>query len=393
MTSHNIRILFVLLIALLNILLTFLQFQFHIYNEGFSFCDFMGQWMLTAYTLQGIDPYPLIGLENALIDSIGTIPKGWGTSPWGLLLGNFFYPGFLSLELAKKYFVVLNLILICITALCFSKKLKQLSKRLSWYAFICTLFSFWSFYSICDGNAGCGICCLLMLVVLLHDSYPVFSGILLGIAMTKPQISLIFCITLLFMKRYRVVFISFAVVFVSLLIVSGIVHNNPVSLVYEFLNAGIGNNENYAGIFTLLFLDNRILAMALSMLTGIVLVGVIIQYLSKELYNLFYFFPACLVSTFWSYSFYNEFYILLFPLIVCIYLILYVQKILMAVAVFLSALYLSIGSFILFYLLYYYLELFKFFSISGIVVHNSWINIWWSARTAFEIGILILTFF
>lgn len=390
--SHNkfdIRIFFVLLIASLNILLT--MFQFQLYNGCVSFCDFAGQWKLCAYALQGIDPYPLIGANHALIDSVGTIPKGWGTSPWGLLLGNIFYPGFLSFDNAKKYFVLINLFLLCVTALCVSRKLNMMSKRFSWYSFVCSLFSFWSVYSIEQGNAGCGICCLLMLVVLFHETSPIFSGFLLGLAMVKPQISLIFCVALLFIRSYRVVITSFLVVLVSLLAISGIVHNNPVSLIYEFLNAGIGNNQNYAGIFTLLFMNNKFFAMILSMLTGTVLVSVLTYCLPKNMFKPLYFFPACLVGTFWCYSFYNEFYILLLPLLVSNLLILNAGGNLATIAAFLSSLYITVGSFILVYFPSVFFDLFDILTIPILVTNDVWINMW-IARTAFEIGIIFILF-
>ena len=390
--SHNkfdIRIFFVLLIASLNILLTIFQFQ--LYNGYVSFCDFAGQWKLCAYALQGIDPYPLIGSNHAVIESVGTIPKGWGASPWGLLLGNIFYPGFLSFDNAKIYFVMINLVLLCITALCVSRKLQKISKRLSWYSFVCSLFSFWSVYSIEQGNAGCGICCLLLLVILYHETCPIFSGFLLGLAMVKPQITLILCVAFLVIKCYRVVITSFLVVLVSLLAISGIVHNDPVSLIYEFLNAGIGNNQNYAGIFTLLFMNNKFLAMTLSMLTGTVLVGVLTHCLPKNIYKPFYFFPACLVGTFWSYSFYNEFYILLLPLLVCNFWVLNASGGLAAIAAFLSSLYITVGSFILVYFPSVYFDLFDILTIPILVTNDVWLNMW-IARTAFEIGLVLVMF-
>ena len=66
----------------------------HIYQ------DFLGQWKLCAYALRGIDPYPLIGVETPAVKELGIIPAYWGTTPYGLLLGNLFYAGFLAMATA-----------------------------------------------------------------------------------------------------------------------------------------------------------------------------------------------------------------------------------------------------------------------------------------------------
>lgn len=386
----NIRYILVMLIALINVYLLCLELNI-VNNWSLTLYDFVGQWQLTAYTLQGLDPYPLIGKDYASIASIGAIPKGWGTSPWGLLLGNIFYPGFMSLENAKIYFIVINMVLLCITALCVSRKLSHISKRLSSYSFICILFSFWFFHSLEQGNAGGGICCLLLLSIFYYDTHPVLAGILLGLSLIKPQISLIVCIAFLILKNYKIVFISFSVVGLSLLAVSGLIHNNPIYLMYEFLNAGIGGNDNYSGIFTLLLIGRPFFAMFLSMVTGVIIVAVFAFLLPKNLIKSFYLFPACLVASFWSYSFYNDFYIFLLPLIVSIYSILYVDKKWLSAVSFFGALYLSLGSFIMFYcpsLIYKGLNI---FCCSIQPTNNGVLNSWF-IRSLFEVVIIFWAF-
>lgn len=69
--------------------------------------DFHGQWALCAYTLRGIDPYPIIGLTTPTLEDIGIIPAAWSTTPWGLILGNFFYPGFMTLDFGGLFHIVI----------------------------------------------------------------------------------------------------------------------------------------------------------------------------------------------------------------------------------------------------------------------------------------------
>lgn len=385
----NIKYVLALLIAIINICLFCVGLKGKYFS--LSFFDFVGQWQLTAYAYQGIDPYPLIGSNSANITSIGAIPKGWGTAPWGLLLGNLFYPGFMSLKNAKIYFVVFNFFLLCITALGVFRKFKQLSVQVGSYSFFCALFSFWFFYSLSEGNAGGGICCLLLLVIIYYDKHPVFTGLLLGLSLIKPQLSLIICIAFLFLKNYKVVFVSFGVVALSSLIVSIMVHNNIFNLIYEFLNAGIGGNVNYSGIFTLFFVGNPILAMIISMMTGIIFVAVFIHFLPKDLLKPFCLLPASIAATFWSYSFLNDFYILLLPLIVSIYSVLNVNNKWLSVVSFFGALYMSTGSFIMFYNPFLFYKFLNFLNISIQLTYNWLLDVWF-VRTMFEMGLIIWAF-
>lgn len=385
----NMRIILVMLIVITNIFLSL--FQLKIVNGYISFYDFEGQWKLTAYALQGVDPYPLIGINPALIDSIGSIPKGWGTSPWGLLLGNFFYPGFLSIENAKIYFICINLFVICITALCALKKFKKESNRFGFCSFLCVLFSFWPIYSLTQGNAGGSICYLLFLTFLFYDTKPHLAGVLLGLSMIKPQVALIVCVAFLFMKQYRIVVTAFSLVILSLLLISGIVNNNPFSLINEFMNAGIGNHQNYSGIFTLLFLHKPFFALLFSMIFGVIFIGVLSHMFPISLYKQFSFLPASCVATFWCYSFYNELSILLLSLIIGVFLILYAKHLFYSIVSFIGTLFMTIGSFILIYFPSLYFYFLNKFSFAILQLDSYWIN-QWIARTIFETGIIVLMF-
>ena len=387
--SPRFRIFLVMLVVAIHVGLS--VFAIGTAIEGISFYDFAGQWKLTAYALHGIDPYPLIGADYAAIDSIGTIPKGWGTSPWGLLLGNIIYPGFMSLENAIRFFVAVNIILIIITSLSAFFKFQKTSIHLGIYAFLCAIFSFWFMQSFTLGNAGAGICCLLLLVIFYYDTHPDLAGVLLGLSMIKPQTALIVCFALFLMKKYRVVVISSVIVFLSLLIVSILIQNNPVNLIVEFLNAGIGSNESYSGIFTLMFINKPFMAMLLSMLVGVLLTVFFNYLLPPNLYKAFYFYPACLISTFWSYSFFNEFYILLLPLMICIYSILYVRNMFLSLCSFFAALYLSAGSFIIFHVPFLTFTFLQFLSFPVYTTNNVTIDRW-TVRSLFETGIIVIAF-
>ena len=102
--------------------------SYELLRGGLGWSDFYGQWTLCAYTLRGIDPYQQTGIEPPLLPDVGAIPAGWGTSPWGLILGNLFYPGYLSHNAAAMQFFLLSIAMIALTAYILFKRLKDLPR-------------------------------------------------------------------------------------------------------------------------------------------------------------------------------------------------------------------------------------------------------------------------
>ena len=388
------------------------------FNKPPTYGDFLGQWKLCAYALRGLDPYPLIGVEIPVIEELGIIPNNWGTTPWGLLLGNLFYPGFLPMKIAafiptsslsiekdiqayreinftpepaEIYFIILNVIILLATSIIIFKHFKILSRKLAWTSCLLSIFSFSQLVSLNQtGNAGSIICCLLILVCLLQDRYPKLSGIFLALAMVKPQLALIFCLTLLIMRRFKILFIAAAIDIAAWLIVSFMLQKSPMILFMEFLSADTGGSRNYSGIFTLFTASDYNLAMGLSMLAGIIYVVIGHKFLKDCKISAFKFVPACIASTFWCYSFYNEFYILLLPVAVCIYIMVKFQDFDIP---FISVLFMTFGIFL--WLMFFeqistllgnvdWNALFSLGSMYGKVVHL------WIVRTFFEVGVILI---
>ena len=268
-------------------------------DRGIFFDDFVGQWQLCAYALHGIDPYPLIGVETPAIAELGAIPSGWGTAPWGLLLGNFFYAGFLRLDAAESLFIVLNLMWLLLTAFLFFLKSRELSTLIM---FLCPA----SFaIAMFTGNAGAIICAMLLTCVLIAEQLPIPAAVLLSLAMVKPQIALAFCILFLFQRRFKLLMTAATIDLASWLIVSIVVERSPVVLLQEFLQANVGGGAQFSGIFTL-FIDSPNSAMLASMILGAAFIHAL---RSVD--------ATCLASAFWSYSFFNEFFVLTLPAMSC----------------------------------------------------------------------------
>ena len=271
----------------------------------FPLFDFPGQWSLCAYPLRGVDPYPLRGLEVPLIEELGIIPAGWSTSPWGLILGNFFYPGFLKIDAAIIYFLALNLLFLTITAF-------VLVKRFNFTGYVLPAFLGGFYISTHFGNAGAVICCLLILSCLFADSQAILSGVLLALAMVKPQVALPICFVLLLRKNFKVLITAALIDCAAWGIAALMTNQSPLTLLAEFFSGNTGGSRVFSGLFTLAFPENKLLAMGLSMLAGFLFI-----WLTFKDKKFFWICPACLTTTFFAYSFHNEFFILIFPALLC----------------------------------------------------------------------------
>ena len=380
--------------------------------------DFLGQWKLCAYALRGIDPYPLIGVEVPEVKELGIIPAKWGTTPYGLLLGNLFYAGFLAmstaelipstplsigkdlkayreinstLEPAEIYFIVLNIIILLTTAIIIFNYFKKFSRKFAWGSTFLSIFSFAQLIPLTNtGNASSVVCCLLIMICFLQENYPKLAGIFLALAMVKPQMALIFCLTLLLMRRFKILCIAAAIDIAAWLIVSLMVHTSPIVLLTEFLSADTGGAKSYAGIFTLFTASDHHLAMVLSMLAGIIYVCIGHKFLSDCKISAFKFFPACIASTFWCYSFYNDFYILILPAIVCAYVMLESKEVAIP---FSAAMFMTFGVFIWMFSLLEIPTIFGNFDLQGLFSLNSvpdYVVQTWVIRTFFESMLILI---
>ena len=398
--------------------LNFLGCLNYLYDNTSVYNDFLGQWKLCAYTLRGIDPYPIIGAKIPKIEELGIIPADWGTTPYGLLLGNLFYAGFLAMSMAAQipstpltigkdltayratnatfepaeiYFIVINGILLLATAIIIFQTFKNLSHKFALPACLLAIFSTAQLIPLINtGNASSIICCLLILICFLQEDYPKLSGILLAFAMVKPQLALIFCLPLLLMRRFKIIFIAAAIDIAAWLIVSFMVNTSPITLLTEFLSTGAGGATSYAGIFTLFTASNHNLAMELSMLAGIIYVCICHKFLSDCKISAFKFFPACIAATFWCYSFYNDFYILILPAMVCVYVMIESRDFAIPFG---SALFMTFGLFI------WMLFLAKITSLLGVVDWNTLLSLntvpdyvvhTWITRTFFEVVVILI---
>ena len=308
-------------------------------RDGLAWYDFPQQWPCCAYTLRGIDIYIFRGTED-LIPEIGKITSGFHATPWGLVLQNIFYGGFLPYGTAEKYFIVVNIIVLIITSYILYGKTKNISIGLGIYALVMSLLSVDFLIGLHAGNAGAVVCAFLVTAWALRDEHEYIAGILAGIAMMKPQDALIVCFAFLLHRNYKLLITAAIVDIAAWFTLSVIVHKGMFELLWEFLFASERQTGFVAGIFHPFF-ENYVTSLIMSMLSGIIFVFLLYKYLPADMPGLFKAYPACMASVFWCYSYSTDCYILIVPAILCIWLMMLHHSKFKRMFWFLSAVYCS----------------------------------------------------
>ncbi|MBQ9479525.1 MAG: DUF2029 domain-containing protein, partial [Selenomonadaceae bacterium] len=253
-----------------------------------------------------------------------SIPEGWGTSPWGCLLGNLFYAGYLNYFEAAVQFVLVNGVLIALAAWCLFTRLRHLPLPTALMISLSLVAApnFWR--ALHQGNCGGMIGCLLIIACLLVDRRPILAGLALAFAMVKPQAALLICFAFLLQKKYRPLIVAALIDLSAWAVTSIMVERSPLTLLREFLSSDIGGNA-FKGILTLAKddLPDGGWVMPLSMLIGIAFVFVVQRSIERSAsVGLEIFMPASVAATFWSYSWDNDRFILFIATTVALLLML-----------------------------------------------------------------------
>lgn len=299
---------FSVIAAILSICGGFVMF----FRKGLPWYDFAIQRFICESLLRGTDIYSLRGSSE--------LYAGFHASPWGALLQNVFYGGFLPLETAKVYFTVIHFFLLLLSSYVLYIKTKIFSGSYALFVSVLSVMSLDSLISFYCGNAGGMISACLLISWLICNEHPYISGILIGFSMVKPQVTLIICLGLILLRHYMPVFIAAAITIISWFIVSLILHKGMFIMFSDFLFSPNTNSaESFAGIFSFMPV-NYITKLGMSMLSGIIFLCLIVRFLPDNMPDILRIYPAFMASTFWCYKHFNDAYVLIFPAALCVFI-------------------------------------------------------------------------
>lgn len=291
--------------------------------------DFAGNRTICGYVLYGFNPYNYIGKAPA-VEGLGSVLYGFGNLPFGLLLGNLFYFGFLNYDMAFLCYKILTVVLLFFTLFFayryFKKYFKSLYKLLFLY-FVCfSVFSINLFGSLWIGNAGHLVCMCIIIAIFTIDDNKIISGIFLSLAMIKPQITVPFCIFCLLYKKFIPLLIAAIIDIIASFICAFLVKENVIDLFLDFLTHKTGGGMTSYGIFTIFCRSDYYRALFPSMLFGVILIFICYKLLKCKSNNLIIFSIPALIANVWSYTWSSDYYILILPAMACVYAFLYMGE-------------------------------------------------------------------
>lgn len=196
-----------------SLLLAGFSFVYFFYKSiimGAGFVDIKEYWKYMAYAIRGYD-ISTCAAEGILLDEIGVIGSGI-VFPWGRLLGNLIYPGFLPLKSVIIYYY-------CLLGICTglagwhilkwiqNEKVKDWQQRENILFMLCLLAAplYWE-DALNSGNMGGLLCILLILAAFFIGKCDWFAAFLIAMAMIKPQNAALFMLVLLMKKKFKMIF-------------------------------------------------------------------------------------------------------------------------------------------------------------------------------------------
>ena len=293
---------------------------------GLNFGDFTGQRILCAYVLKGINPFPQLGITPPLLPDVGVVPSAFSTTPWGLVLGNLFYPAYMPLGAGKVYIVVFYVLLLLFATYSLVQHFSECSLDFKAVVMMLALTSQNVLVTVVNFNAGSSICLLLVLACLYCDERPMLAGIALAFAMVKPQAAGLFCLAFLLQKRIKPLVVAAVIDLLAWVAASVMVKTLPLTLLAQFFSCGVGGESGaFYGIFTLLLSPN--VSTYVSMIAGIAFVVVLDlawrrKRLSVPAENFFRFYPASIATVFWCYIRGYDLFTLVIPTFLCLWIML-----------------------------------------------------------------------
>lgn len=292
MTRKTVLSAYIALVALL----CFLAARNHL--ASWTWVDFEGQWIIDTYIFEHVNPYLPTTADVLQAHNLQKVPDDWGSSPWGLVLGQLFYAGWLPERAAALYFIGLYIGAFLFTTACALRRFRHHWRQVLLFAMLavptCS-------FSMMAGNAGALLALCLLWALFLSRSHGVLAGIALSLAMIKPQMALIFCLYLLLERRLLTVLVAAAIDTTALLLACLALHTSPWQLLADFTSCGIGNPADcFYGLLTL-SADYLPYSLYASMLLGCAY-ATAYYYRNYRRDSLTRLAPFCVAAAFWSYT-------------------------------------------------------------------------------------------
>lgn len=293
--------------------------------DGLYLWDARLRWQECAYVLRGLDPFDVMHSRVPSLPEIGWVDASLGgTVPWAYLLGNFINPGFLPYNAMCVYLLALDFLAPLVTALCMERFLlrhRYASDRYT--AVLASLLVFapsmWA-NAVLFGNQSGIVCCCVMLSMCVLDRNESLAGLLLAVAMCKPQVAFPFLFPLLCKKRWKALTVTSGTVLGAWLLAAILTESGPLSMLSDIMNQGLSYSTSYYGLFNWLirFGVSTRTVLILDVLSGLIILlaaarWMFLHHLDNDW--LTWYAVTAVVSVLWFYKQNHDYIILALPAI------------------------------------------------------------------------------
>jgi hypothetical protein len=269
------------------------------------------RWQESAYLLRGINPFDVIQNKIEPIPEIGYPGKVGGTMPWAYILSNVVLPGFLPWNIVFWYAIVVYSGFLALMIFVVRKYAKEIfeDNTLVLTALGAVLAQYAWLTGILHGNHSLAVCpCLIVVSLMDSKKHPFVAGMLLAMAMIKPQVAALFFLPFLVERQWKPIITAGAVLLVSWIAAALLAKTGPLTMLSDIFVQGTGyattSRHVYYGLFDplVLFFDVLPKYLMLAEMPFFVAVTAYLLHKFKKAPRCVWFSIPAVFSTMWMYN-------------------------------------------------------------------------------------------
>ena len=280
-------------------------------------CDGLARWQEEQYVLKGQNFYEVrlcwlaeksskpipITAHSASVDPVLGVPAA-GYPPWSYFTGAaFFWPS--NMSLARYLFGLANLISIIVIAACAYIIGKPYGREAGWLFSAATLAMGSTSYTLGNGQYGLLVlACLLAALWFDEHEHPLLSGLMLGLSLLKPTMSLPFLACFLVKRRWLSLAVAIAYTAVGSVFTWWLTGTDPLTMLRQMQKFSLeqwsfhGSQDLFAA-FSWVGIDRAILMRIVAI--GVMIPACALMFLWRRSSMLTLFVIAGVAGRLWTY--------------------------------------------------------------------------------------------
>ncbi|PSF37633.1 hypothetical protein C7H19_08750 [Aphanothece hegewaldii CCALA 016] len=203
-------------------------------NDIESAKDLLARWLEQQYIYRGQYPYYARPGTPNVIKELGPVLSG-GYPPWAFFTGFIFFPNF-SWPVTRIYFAFLNVISLIVLAVFSYSITAPKNKAQAFFSVASSLAISTACTTLKVGQYGLIINALLIGAFWLYQNKKyIWTGLFLGLALAKPNISAFYFLIFLARRQFKVIVMFFSFIIVEIFLILFITRMQPVNIFNNFI--------------------------------------------------------------------------------------------------------------------------------------------------------------